>query len=892
MALAPGTKLGPYEVVAPLGAGGMGEVYRARDTRLHRDVAIKVLPGAIGGDAGGERVSEPPEARLRRFEQEARALAALSHPSILAIYDTGDHRGVPFLVTELVEGQTVRRALEPPGTRVPVRRAVDIALQIAQALAAAHARGILHRDLKPENVIVSSDGRVKVLDFGLARLVDHDAQQAIASTAAGTSPGTALGTPGYMAPEQMRGQAVDARADLFSLGCVLYELVAGRRAFGGETGADAMSAVLKDDPPELGSGRSDVPPALERIIHRCLEKDPAARFQGAADLAFAIQTLTGSTSARTAVADEPRPPGGMALRERAAWAAAVAGIGVALAAAGGSFGTAAPEGGAAGAAIQAEVSLSESPTGFVSPDGRYVAYDNAQGVWLRRLDEPEPTRLLQEVGTQGVMCWAPDSQSLAIHVNARMRVVSIPGGAARDVGPTAWIPTACGWSPGGDIVFSSQLIPMIAIRVADGTSRPLTRTRLSGDVGRYDFGGFLPDGTRFVFRVAGGNAGGIYVGDLDDRDDPILLPDTQGTGIPLYAHGHLLWATERVLWARPFDAAKLAFTGEARSLSPHLGGNNRHGFSTSMTVPPTMVVSSDATITIQATLEVRDRQGRSKRTLAQDAVSFSIAPNGSTIAIARAGGVWVADLERSAPVRMTGSGTVFHGGVAWAADGRSVYFTRNVDNQPALFRRELRTDASDETLFERTSTVSVNSQRVQPTAAGLLVRAIARVPGASYDLMLLTPAGELQPWATTSDNEAGPSASPDGQWVTYDSDAGGEWNVYVRRLTDSVAPVRVTPAGGRNARWRGDGRELYFLAPTGFVTAVTVERAGDTLRFGEPTPLFQLRRNVWFGDNAVLYPQFDVTPDGQTFVVRVAPVSSQAAKLIVNWPALLQRPPT
>lgn len=272
-------------------------------------------------------------------------------------------------------------------------------------------------------------------------------------------------------------------------------------------------------------------------------------------------------------------------------------------------------------------------------------------------------------------------------------------------------------------------------------------------------------------------------------------------------------------------------------------------------------------------------------------MSFSIAPKGGSIAIARAGGVWVTDLERPAPVRVTGSGSVFHGGVAWDADGQSLYFTRNVDSRPALFRRRLRTDAVDEPLFEATGAVTVNSQRIQATRAGLLVRAVSRVPGASHDLMLLGPAGDLQPWVKTTANEVGPSASHDGEWVAYDSDAGGEWNVYVRRLTGSAAPLRVTQAGGRNARWRGDGRELYYIAPPGIVTAVPVERSGDSLRFGEPTALFQMRRTVWFGDNAVLYPQFDVTPDGQKFVVRVIPEVKNAARLIVNWPALLQTPP-
>ncbi|HKQ97875.1 MAG TPA: serine/threonine-protein kinase, partial [Candidatus Polarisedimenticolia bacterium] len=287
MPLAPGTTLGPYTIVGPLGAGGMGEVYRARDARLQRDVAIKVLPPALVAD---------PE-RLRRFEQEARAAGQLNHPNIVVVYDTGTHAGTPYVVEELLEGDTLRGRLA--GGAIPARKAIDYARQIALGLAAAHQRGIVHRDLKPENLFVTPDGRVKILDFGLAKLVRPEMSGGIpaealtsAPTAAGTDAGVVLGTVGYMSPEQVRGQPADHRTDIFSFGSILYEMLSGRRAWSAPSSVETMNAILKEDPPDLGRSVADLPPGLERIVQHCLEKSPDERFQSARDLGFQLEALS------------------------------------------------------------------------------------------------------------------------------------------------------------------------------------------------------------------------------------------------------------------------------------------------------------------------------------------------------------------------------------------------------------------------------------------------------------------------------------------------------------------------------------------------------------------------------------------------------------------------
>src|SRR5271169_5592214 len=289
MSLSSGARLGPYEIVSPLGAGGMGEVYRARDTRLKREVAIKVLPPAVSLDAD----------RLRRFEQEALATAALNHPNILAVFDIGTHEGSPYVVSELLEGETLRERLR--SGPVALRKCLDHALQIAHGLAAAHEKGIVHRDLKPENLFLTKDGRVKILDFGLAKLTQPESgdHTSLPTMTHATEAGVVLGTAGYMSPEQVRGIAVDARSDIFSFGAILYEMISGKRAFHGESPADTMSAILKEDPPDLAETNRNVSPALERIVQHCLEKNPEARFHAASDIAFDLEHLTGISSTST-----------------------------------------------------------------------------------------------------------------------------------------------------------------------------------------------------------------------------------------------------------------------------------------------------------------------------------------------------------------------------------------------------------------------------------------------------------------------------------------------------------------------------------------------------------------------------------------------------------------
>ncbi|MFZ0938230.1 MAG: serine/threonine-protein kinase, partial [Candidatus Sulfotelmatobacter sp.] len=404
MNLTSGTKLGPYEIVTLLGAGGMGEVYRARDSRLKREVAIKVLPQALSLDAD----------RLRRFEQEALATAALNHPNILAVFDIGTSEGSPYVVSELLDGETLRERLR--GGPVVVRKALDYALQIAHGLAAAHEKGIIHRDLKPENLFLTKDGRVKILDFGLAKLTQPDPTKAGAHTALptmtqATEAGMVMGTAGYMSPEQVRGAAVDPRSDIFSFGAILYEMISGKRAFHRETAADTMSAILKEDPPDLSETNRNVSPALERIVQHCLEKNPEQRFHSASDIAFDLEHLTGvsGTSVRMAAVASAPPRSKMLLpiAGAAALALAMLGLGWWL-------------GRGSGRAPQAEYKQITFRTGSMgnarfTPDGSIVysaAWDGGESeLYMARTDDPGS----RELGLK-------DAELLAISKNGELAV--------------------------------------------------------------------------------------------------------------------------------------------------------------------------------------------------------------------------------------------------------------------------------------------------------------------------------------------------------------------------------------------------------------------------------------------------------------------------------------
>jgi hypothetical protein len=560
VALSPGSRIGAYEIVAKLGAGGMGEVYRATDTRLGRNVAVKVLPADVARDAD----------RRARFEREARAVAALSHPNILAIHDIGSDADTLFVVTELLDGETLADRLRQGA--LPVRKAIEVAIAVARGLSAAHDKGIAHRDLKPANIVLLVDGQVKILDFGLARDMSP-ASGATETQAALTDPGTVPGTAGYMAPEQIRGQQVDGRADLFALGVVLYEMLTGTRAFARETTAETLTAILKDDPQELTTARAELPPGLDRIVRHALEKSPAERFQSARDVIFALEALSGSGSS-TRVA-RVTAGGSRAWLTIAGWptAAVLAAttmavliwrIGPQTVPADPIFLEVAPP----------HLKFHKDPHPVISPDGKRVAFwaadaDGRIAVWVRELSESKASAIagshLVDQEGQAPIAFGSDSRTILFSSNGKVRR-AVVGGAAEEIG-AAYHPLGFTQSADGTVLYvprwrdalvmiapGSRAPQPIAMRTEDGTDLFPAYPR------------FLPDGRYFLFLSISRLQ--VFVGDLQSRTAQLLV-DTASPA--QFANGHLLYVTGGLLMAQPFDTSTRTLHGEPRPIAAGVG---------------------------------------------------------------------------------------------------------------------------------------------------------------------------------------------------------------------------------------------------------------------------------------------------------------------------------
>src|SRR5208282_1553916 len=537
MALTPGTKLGPYEIIGPLGAGGMGEVYRARDTRLGRDVAVKVLPASFSKD---------PE-RLHRFEQEARATSALNHPNILAIFDIGQSKESPYVVSELLEGETLGERLRSGA--LGQRKATEYAVQMARGLAAAHEKGIVHRDLKPENLFITREDRVKILDFGLAKLTlaeDQGGRGAQAGTASiSTEPGKVMGTVGYMSPEQVRGEAADHRTDIFSFGTILYEILAGQRAFERDTTAETMTAILKEEPPELMAPGKNLAPSLARVVEHCLEKRPELRFQSAKDLAFALEALSGSTGATIipSKVHSSRPT----WRGVLPWSVAAAAVLIALAAvAGNRWHTRA---GQTDVLRLQVVTAGSSNDVTLSPDGRQLVSSGASDVdpiSLRPLDS-EVAKPLPGTESGGATFWSPDSKAIGFVANEKLKRIDLATGAVQTL---ADAPTERGatWNREGTILFApGGNGPLYRIPATGGQPVQVTRLRAPQEAS-HRHPQFLPDGRHFLFWIVGSpDAEGEYAGSLDNQDyHRVCVADGPVTFVP---PDHIFLVRESVVYA-------------------------------------------------------------------------------------------------------------------------------------------------------------------------------------------------------------------------------------------------------------------------------------------------------------------------------------------------------
>jgi Tol biopolymer transport system component len=898
MPLTAGMRLGPYEIVSALGAGGMGEVYQARDARLGRDVAIKVLPSEVATDPD----------RLRRFEQEARAAAALNHSNILALYDIGSEGGVAFIVTELLEGRTLRHVLEEE--RLSIARAVDVAAQIADGLAAAHARGIVHRDIKPENIFITADGRAKILDFGLAKSVDAG-EAADTPTRSATAPHTVLGTAGYMAPEQVRGQPVDHRADLFAFGTVLYELVTGRRAFTGDTVLDTMSAILREAPATIPSTADrPVPPSLLRIVDRCLEKSPASRFQSTTDLAFALKSLSVAESGATLTmpALAPFTSGAGPWLRAAPWAlAAVLAIGLGVVWYSGRGASSAvspavirftipePEGTSFGGAPMA-------PFAAISPDGEQIVFVTAavgsqMQLWLRPLRSPDASPLAgtgvflaDNVGgaSAPMPFWSPDSRSVGFFSEGKLKRVDLETGVVQTICDAPQNDGAT-WAADGTIAFSGTDGVLHQVPSRGGTATPITFAEGAGPEAPHILPSFLPGGRRFLFRAP--TDGTIWAGSLDGRPPQQVLPATDSAAT-YAAPGFLLFVRQQVLLAQRFDAERLTVEGDplpiAVDVRVSVGG--RAAFTVSSTG---VLVYRTGTLTAPRSLIWMDRNGSEIGTApdshARYAGRFRLLEAGRRAIVhihdpdQNGGDLWSLDLETGARTRIT-----FDPGhdqqPVLSPDGRFVAWESDRQRPPAIFRKPS-SGAGAAELWIGTG------RRVVPThwSRRWIVFDAYNPDTDGWDIWFapVDDPTQARPYLETVFNERNGTLSPDERWMAYESNEGGTPQVFIAAFPDASEFKRPVSSTGHAPGWRNDGREIVFLAGGPLsprVSAVAIEPGPDGLTPSPARVLFDPRMSP-------VSPEGGMTPDGQRFLLTSNPElglrTALPLSVIVNWPALV-----
>ena len=860
MSLTSGTKLGPYEIQSPLGAGGMGEVYRARDTRLGRDVALKILPESFAREGD----------RLHRFEQEARAVAALNHPNILAIFDTGQDNGSPYLVPELLEGETLRTLLD--GGVLPQRKTIEYGVQIAQGLAAAHEKGIVHRDLKPENIFVNKDGRIKILDFGLAKLAQKSAvADGVTLTSSHTAAGVVMGTASYMAPEQVRGEAADPRTDIFAFGAVLYEMMSGKRAFHRDTPAETMTAVLKEDPPALSDPGHPISPALDRIVRRCLEKNPEQRFQSAKDLSFALGALSGTdSSARPHIAGAPRN------LPLLLWASIAAGLLLAVGltwllarrpvvAERMRFAISVP-----GEVSHMALSSDGSTLAFVSPD-------ESSGLPVVYVQRVGSSSLAVLPGTEGASFpfWSPDGVYVAFFANGKLQKVSVSGGTPQAL---ATVQAARGgsWGSRGVIIYAPDSGSAIWRVNADGSgAAPVTDRIYAEQDQTHRWPLFLPDGNHFLFFV--GNFGnlkddpfsGIYASSLDGKERRMLILGHSSFSLD---STHLFFADEqRHMVSVAFNTTKAVLAGNPAVVANAVGFQPSTYWAALTSAENGTLIYNTSTGASLSALTWMDRSGKELGRIGEPAVMCNptFSPDGSRVAVdvsdlkANNVDVWIESTTGAGNSRFTFDPAEEVTAV-WSRDGKTLAYRSaggsvgygSILVKPATgLEREkqvFRVQNSDDII---PNSWAPGDQQILCTHKGLNTDHLELVPLSG---------GNPTPFQASSANLSNGQISPDGKWVAYASDESGNWEIYVTTFPGAAGKWQVSRGGGTEPRWRGDGKELFYLGPAGMLTAVPVSTVG-TFSTGTPTPLFQFHGRAPISSTDVF--SYDVTKDGKRFLV-------------------------
>jgi len=884
-----GNKLGPYEIVGPLGAGGMGEVYRARDTRLERTVAIKILPARLSSDA----------AHKQRFEREAKAISSLNHPHICVLHDVGHQDGIDYLVMECVEGETLAKRLEKGP--LPLEQVLRFGGQIADALDKAHRSGVVHRDLKPGNIMLPPTG-AKLLDFGLAKpAVPLTTGATLTAAAQQTTPvtqqGTILGTFQYMSPEQIEGKELDGRSDIFSLGTVLYEMLTGQRAFQGQSQLSVASAILEKEPAPISTVKPLTPPALDHAIRRCLAKDPEERWQTARDLGLELKWIaeTGWQSGTAAPARERgRKFERMMMAALAVTTAAAVTLGVLYAR------RPATDTRVARTYIKPMANssfiFSGAAAGFaLAPDGRLLAYvastpDGKSVLWVRPMDSLQAQPL---AGTEGATYpfWSPDSRFIGFFAGGKLKKIESSGGppfticdASDGRGGT--------WNQEGDILLTPAVNTIIfRVSASGGPLVPVTTLDPSKNETTHRWPYFLPDGRHFLYFT--GNVfspretltNSVVLGSLDSKENRLLLHSHANA---IYASGHILFMRQYTLMAQPFDTRSLQLTGDALPIADPVqeGRSVAKGvFSASENGLLTYVEGAGGA---DRQLVWLDRGGKELGAIpgADAFAGVRVSPDGKRIAYyldASGYDIWSYDLLRGVKTALTfGSGSA-QGNLypVWSPDGRRIVYTSFRNGKYGLYLKASDGSGTEEALLEAVDRIRF------PTDWSPDGKFLTYIEGAlgGWAIWMLPLDGQRQPYlfhqSQFAEREA--SFSPDSKWVAYCSNESGEYKVYVVPFSGSGGKWQVSPGGGCGPRWRGDAKEIFYLSSDNKMMAAEVKASASSIEVGPIHPLFGTRPYGVFG-------RFDVSADGQRFAIPYETGQPSAAiTLVMNWPAELKK---
>jgi dipeptidyl aminopeptidase/acylaminoacyl peptidase len=878
-----GARLGSFEIVEPIGAGAMGAVYKARDTRLDRFVAIKVLSGDL---------SSSPEAR-ERFEREARTISQLSHPHICALYDVGRTADVEYLVMELLDGETLAARLSRGA--VPVGQALRYGIEIADALQAAHRSGIVHRDLKPANVMLTKSG-VKLLDFGLAKAAaplvigsSPDAETAM-GLAQISQEGTIVGTLQYMSPEQLEGRPADARSDIFALGTVLHEMVTGQKAFTAKSPIALASAILHDQPPALTSVQPATPSVLDRLVRVCLVKDPDDRWQTAHDVKLQLVSVQEEGMAGSA---------GMATAPRSVrwlpWGVAVASLLVAVAAIAAAwlrpsaprvvsnrvirFPIAPPAGGAFSDTVET-VSMA------LSPDGLQLAYvaEDANGerrVWIRAMSSVDARPVAGTDGARTVM-WSPDGRSVAFFAGDKLKRLNPPDGPPVTLSDVPDVRVNGTWGR-DDILYSLLPGGIYRVPVAGGATsleRTADRSRNEGSV---TFPSFLPDGRRYLYMARRPDGGGtVMIAEVGKKPASVVLEGT--TSAQYVAPGYLVFARDGTLLGQRFDLSSARVLGEPFPIAEPVRYFLSTGTATFTTSPSGVLVYQSHTE--RGRIVWLDRSGKEVGTIGVESghSRVRIARDGRRILFDRTLpnigtlDMWLLDVARGVEQQVTTDRLSETAGIWLTPD--SVIFSGRTP--PHLMLKDLRTNAEEEWFqapsFQLTEDISPDGKTflfTQRTARG------------NFDIwtMPVNPRGAAAPLFETPFDEYSPRFSPDGRYMAFASDESGRYEVYVAALPYTGGKTRVSAAGGWLPRWSRDGRELFYLSGDLHLMAMPV-RLAPSIVLGAPQPLFAVKRATEWVDAKpnVGWPDFEVSPDGTKFLAIVpGPANQQPLTAVINF---------